>query len=477
MISYEEYLSDSPDQNSKDLSEEEALNIMFPKLVNNREIKEDIDIDNLYCLNIDKSEDINNISKNESKEKNENALIILDDYESFFNKFADKNTVNGINPEEGGNENPCFSNLDNENELHFSLIEDEILIKIEIQNLKSKKDAKKKIFTHIKSKKKSEKKLSHPKFHRKSKNTKVDTKEKCFPFKSGRGIIFNSNPNCESLYPSIDNQGNICSSSRDSFSFYKKDFSPPDENDEEKINTEDNNNNSPGQSKEECKEDKSREDSDYNYKVNNLGDNFLFKFTTKKYFVAPNGKKKRVKKKRKFKPDDIRKKIKSRFHKTIKNIINENLKKAGSKELFDFLPQCFIGNVSKKTNSTCFELTYKELLSTNFLVELNKEGYRNSKVDINKYKKNLEVLNYLDKNPEICKRSGFDLIENRKYKELLTFYFASAQFENSLIQLKEEKESPEYIQEYINRARTYVSFYSNLKNDDDEENINKNEFK
>lgn len=83
-------------------------------------------------------------------------------------------------------------------------------------------------------------------------------KEKCFPFKSGRGIIFNSNPNCESLYPSIDNQGNICSSSRDSFSFYKKDFSPPDENDEEKINTEDNNNNSPGQSKEECKEDKSR---------------------------------------------------------------------------------------------------------------------------------------------------------------------------------------------------------------------------
>ena len=477
MISYEEYISDSPDQNSKDLSEEEALNIMFPKLVNNREIKDDIDIDNLYCLNKDNSKDINNISENDSKEKNENTLIILDDYETFFNKFADKNEVNDINPEEGGNINPCFLNLDNENELHFSLIEDEILIKIEIQNLKSKKDEKEKIFKHIKSKKKREKKILHPKYHRKNKNLKIDTKDKCFPFKSGRGIIFNSNANFESLYPSIENQGNSNSSSRGSFSFYKKDFSPPDENDEEKINTEENNNNSPGHSKEEYKEDKSREDSNYNYKENNLGDTFLFKFTTKKYFVAPNGKKKRVKKKRKFKPDDIRKKIKSRFHKTIKNIINENLKKAGSKELFDFLPQCFIGNVSKKANSTCFELTYKELLSTNFLVELNKEGYRNSKVDINKYKKNLKVLNYLDKNPEICKRSGFDLIENRKYKEILTFYFASAQFENSLIQLKEEKESPEYIQEYINRARTYVSFYSNPKNDDDEENINKNEFK
>ena len=29
---------------------------------------------------------------------------------------------------------------------------------------------------------------------------------------------------------------------------------------------------------------------------------------------------------RKFKPDDIRKKIKARFHKTIKNAINEFLK-------------------------------------------------------------------------------------------------------------------------------------------------------
>ena len=32
--------------------------------------------------------------------------------------------------------------------------------------------------------------------------------------------------------------------------------------------------------------------------------------------------------KRKYKPDDIRKKIKARFHKSIKNIINENLKRS-----------------------------------------------------------------------------------------------------------------------------------------------------
>ena len=66
----------------------------------------------------------------------------------------------------------------------------------------------------------------------------------------------------------------------------------------------------------------------------------------------------------------------------------------------------------------------------------------------------------MEKNPDICQRSGFDLIKDRKYKDILKIYFSSAQFENSLIQLKAEKESSEYIQEYINKARTYVSFYN-----------------
>ena len=110
---------------------------------------------------------------------------------------------------------------------------------------------------------------------------------------------------------------------------------------------------------------------------------------TKKYFIAENGKKRRIKKKRKFKSDDIRKKIKSRFHKTFKNIINENLKKAGSKKLFDFFPQCFIGNVSKKVNSACLDLTYKELLLKDFISETTKDDYAHKNPDYKKYKKNL----------------------------------------------------------------------------------------
>ena len=114
-------------------------------------------------------------------------------------------------------------------------------------------------------------------------------------------------------------------------------------------------------------------------------------------------------------------------------------------------------------NSKFFESTYKELLSTDFIVELNREKYRNSQVDHNKYLNNLKVLNYLEKNPDICKRSGFDLIKDRKYKDILKIYFSSSEFENSLIQLKTEKESPEYILEYMNRAKNYIDFYS-MKN-------------
>ena len=49
-----------------------------------------------------------------------------------------------------------------------------------------------------------------------------------------------------------------------------------------------------------------------------------------------------------------------------------------------------------------------------------------------------------------------------KYKDLLKVYFISAQYENSINQLKTENESPDYIQDYIYRSKTYIKFYSNL---------------
>ena len=179
----------------------------------------------------------------------------------------------------------------------------------------------------------------------------------------------------------------------------------------------------------------------------------------------------KFKHKRKYKPDDIRKKIKARFHKSIKNIINENLKKAGSKHFFSFLPQIFISSIAKEKNHQVLDLTYKELLQKDFLSEIKEEKYKNKNVDLSKYKNNLRVLDYLDKNPEICQNSGFDIISKMKYSDLLEEYFKSDEFDKAIDKLKQENEEEDYIKEYIDKAKTYVKFFSE---EPPKININKN---
>ena len=164
-------------------------------------------------------------------------------------------------------------------------------------------------------------------------------------------------------------------------------------------------------------------------------------FRTNKYITDKEGNKKREKKQRKYKPDDIRKKIKVRFHKYIKNILNENLKKAGANELFSFLPQFFIGNISKKFNYQYMNTTFEELLSINFS-DFQKE-YFNKECDKKQFDKNKKTLEYLKNNPEISKISGFDKMKKMKYRDLLCAYFSSHEFEHSVGQLEKEKESAE----------------------------------
>ena len=170
----------------------------------------------------------------------------------------------------------------------------------------------------------------------------------------------------------------------------------------------------------------------------------------------------RLKHKRKYNPDDIRKKIKTRFHKSIKNIINENLKMAGSKHLFSFLPQIFISSIARDKNHQVLNLSYRELLQKDFISEIDEAKYKNKNVDLAKYKNNLRVLEYLDKNQEICKNSGFDIISKMKYSDLLEEYFKSDEFGKAIIKLREENEEEDYINEYINKAKTYVNFFSEV---------------
>ena len=189
---------------------------------------------------------------------------------------------------------------------------------------------------------------------------------------------------------------------------------------------------------------------------------------TKKYNIMPDGKKRKIKKLRKFKSDDIRKKIKSRFHKTLKDLINEGLKKAGSIKLFDFIPHYFINNVTRKINSKFLDLTYKDLLSYNFINEEYNEKALNKEVDYKKFLINQEVLKYLEQHENISKSSGFDIIKDKKYKDLLKIYFSSLEFENSITRLKSENENNDYIQEYIFTAKHYVEFFSNNNGDENE---------
>ena len=511
---------ESPSDNSfKNLNENEVFALIFPQTFDAIGMQDDLyekNLDYLYLLNNQKSKNIQKINtsveKNNSQSQTENESSILDDFELFYRKFAnlkEEDNLNSDNSDNSGINNPFFSpNFNYETKLVYSYVEDEKIIKVEINNQifkdnkitnvetdneKSKDNniankANNKIITFkiqeelIKGKEKGKKIKNNKALFKnnipsksKSPNQKtiggrrkkniyeIDINDKYFPFIKGRGLIYASNEKDELISQEINNLN-------DSSDLDNQNINCKNENNEKKTNSKNK-----GENNEEKQENKMDDEfSNYNEQLNNLTDNFLYKFQTKKYFVDEKGKKRKIKRKRKFKSDDIRKKIKSRFHKTIKNIINDNLKKAGSKQLFDFFPQCFIGNVAKNLNSKILDLTYKELLSTNFL-ELVNENYPKRKIDLNKYERNLKVLDYLEKIPDISKRSGFDLIKDKKYKDILKIYFTSSQFENSLIKLKNEKESPEYIQEYIKKAKNYIKFYSDNGGCKDKKEIEINE--
>ena len=350
-------------------------------------------------INHDKLYFVNN------KDINNNNIIYFEDFDEFYKKFFEieqENDISNINIYE----KPFFyPNLNLNNDKIFSSFENEKFFIVKNNKKENKKD-------------KNEIAYEKPKnINVKNKKNKNLDENYFFPFTPGKGLLnyFNMKKSEESFLNSESNNEKLII-------------------DENTLNSEQINNN-----------------------TNNTY--YEFKFKTKKYCIMPNGKKRRQKKKRKYKSDDIRKKIKSRFHKTLKNIVNNMLKKGGSKKFFDFLPQNFTGNVSKKVNSQSFEMTFNELLSYNFLNKKNKSA------DSKKSEKNKEVVEYLEQNPEISKNSGYDLIKNIKYKDLLKIYFSSAEFENSISRLKEEKEENDYIQEYIYRAKNYIEFYTNFDKD------------
>ena len=528
-MQYENIYPESPkDYLYKEVNEDEIYQNIFPMKFISTENLEEINLDNIYYLN-NVSPKSNNIKKESNPDiQDPNSILLIDDYETVFNKLDDdeKDKENCFHPDPNINEyyereeynRPYFlKNPVNEIKcFHMENEDDELFIKIDIPKIDKNKESKEnneiiekneikeniknkgnnenietiEIIENIEKKEKIENQLikedneiKKPKkvkketdlfktriTKNKNKNSgqqlnqkvktkrrkrgpykkkgeiseiiKVNTEDKSFPFTTGKGLLNCINPTIQinSIQSHLDDDSNLIENGKI-------------EADNNKMCDIDNKNN--------VYKDEKKIDANFisNEQTNSIND-ICLKFTTKKYFKASNGRIKKVKRKRKFKPDDIRKKIKARFHKLIKNLINENLKHAGSQELFDFMPQSFIGNVAKKLNSKVIDFTYKELILYDFNKEINTD-YLNAKVDYAKFYKNKKVLQYLEDNPEISKRSGFDIIKDMKYKDLLKMYFSSAQFEKSIFKLKSENESSEYILEYIYRAKTYINFYSN----------------
>jgi hypothetical protein len=202
------------------------------------------------------------------------------------------------------------------------------------------------------------------------------------------------------------------------------------------------------------------EKNDYSKQIINEVLNEILELDNKKMREMMNGEhQKKVYKKRKNIPkrkdnsDNIRKKVKSRFLKVLKNVINEKLKLAGSKKFFNFLPQTFVSNVSKDKNKDMFDSTFKDIFTRNFCED--KDG---NQPDVKKYHHNLSVIEYLEKNKEIAEKSNYNNFKNMKFYQIFYEYLKSKEFELEIVSLKMERENEKYIREYIFKACNFIEF-------------------
>ena len=173
-----------------------------------------------------------------------------------------------------------------------------------------------------------------------------------------------------------------------------------------------------------------------------------------------------TKQKRKDNEDNIRKKIKAGFHKAIRKNINERLIQFGSKYLLNPFPLSFISDISKKTNFEIMQLTYEQLFDYAYNKYKNIEGkeyiMKKREVAEKNYNKNTEILKYLNSNKKISEESGWNIIKNMKYIDLLKAYFNSKEFGQNIEKLS-KKETNVYTNAYINCSYTYVDYFLSYK--------------
>ena len=163
------------------------------------------------------------------------------------------------------------------------------------------------------------------------------------------------------------------------------------------------------------------------------------------------------KKTRKEMPDEIRKKIKSRFFKDLRKFINKLFTENDIEKKLEFLPQDFISNISKPENKSMLDKTLEQIILENS--DDNSENDNNE----DKNKNNLILLDFLKEkeNQNKYKIRKIYNIFNTKIRELFNEYLKSDEFEQSIVKLKEEGNYSEYIKDYIIKAEEFVNYFSN----------------
>lgn len=162
------------------------------------------------------------------------------------------------------------------------------------------------------------------------------------------------------------------------------------------------------------------------------------------------------KKARKEMPDEIRKKIKSRFFKDLRKSINKSLVENAIEKKMEFLPQDFISNISKPENKSMLNKTLEQIILEN--ADDNYDNENNQ----DKNKNNLNLLDFLKEKGNINNKiKKIYNIFKTQIRELFNEYLKSNEFEESLKRLKEEGNYSEYIQDYIIKAEEFVNYFSN----------------
>ena len=176
--------------------------------------------------------------------------------------------------------------------------------------------------------------------------------------------------------------------------------------------------------------------------------------------------------KRKMMIDNITKKVKSDFLRSLVRYLNEKLRPLNVK--FSHFSYYIVTNITKLENKKNLNMTLKEMLLYKPFENLNISEGLNQREILN-WKNNKDILDDLEKNKntDVYNQINLDDTLNNKMKDLYYEYLASKYFKESIETLNAHGNEYEYIQKYIQTAKNFVDFFYNLTKNNNKNYINK----